>query len=82
MGKDPGIWFDEEGDFPEFRIGEPKKGFFKEVAPDVSERVDKQGNILGFALFNFIKQEHILRKIKLPVRIMLVPARQKRKSAQ
>ena len=50
MGKDVTIWFDEEGDYLEV-IFEHKKGYFKETENDaVMEKVDEQGNIIGFSV--------------------------------
>lgn len=50
MGKDVTIWFDEEGDYLEV-IFERKKGYFKETENDaVMEKVDGQGNIIGFSV--------------------------------
>lgn len=50
------FWYDREGDFLEilFRDGE---GYFREVREDVFERVDEQGNILGYAFFNVSRHE-------------------------
>lgn len=50
------VWYDREGDFLEilFRDGE---GYFREVREDVFERVDEQGNILGYAFFNVSRHE-------------------------
>lgn len=50
MAKDVTIWFDEEGDYLEV-IFERKKGYFKETDNDaVMEKVDEQGNIIGFSV--------------------------------
>lgn len=50
MGKDVTIWFDEEGDYLEV-IFERKKGYFKETENDaVMEKLDEQGNIIGFSV--------------------------------
>ncbi|HZL12547.1 MAG TPA: DUF2283 domain-containing protein [Verrucomicrobiae bacterium] len=44
------IWFDAEGDFLEVRFSD-KAGFMRETNNDaVMERVDEQGNILGFSV--------------------------------
>jgi hypothetical protein len=41
-------WYDREGDFPEVMF-EQKEGYFRETAHDqVTEKVDKDGAILGF----------------------------------
>jgi len=42
------VWYDREGDFLEV-IFEKKEGYFRETANDqVMEKVDKDGNVLGF----------------------------------
>ena len=44
------IWYDQEGDFLEV-IFEKGEGYFKETEYDqVMEKVDSQGNILGFSV--------------------------------
>ena len=44
------VWFDAEGDFLEVRFSD-KAGFMRETNNDaVMERVDDQGNILGFSI--------------------------------
>jgi hypothetical protein len=44
------IWYDQEGDFLEV-ILDHKPGFFRETAFDqVMEKVDQQGNLLGFSV--------------------------------
>lgn len=44
------VWFDPEGDFLEV-IFENRPGFFKETDNDlVMEKVDEDGNILGFSV--------------------------------
>jgi hypothetical protein len=44
------IWYDREGDYLEV-IFEQKAGFFRETASDqVMEKVDQQGNLLGFSV--------------------------------
>jgi len=50
MGKEIKIWFDKEADFIEV-IFEKKSGYFKETENDaVMEKVDKNGNIIGFSI--------------------------------
>lgn len=58
------LWFDEEGDFLEVRLAEGM-GSFREIAPDVYERVDDQGRVLGFAIFNFLGRHP--RMVELPL---------------
>ncbi|MBS1263014.1 MAG: hypothetical protein MAG715_00181 [Methanonatronarchaeales archaeon] len=45
------VWFDEEGDFLEV-VSEGRKGFFRDLGNGVFERVDEEGNTIGFALLN------------------------------
>jgi uncharacterized protein YuzE len=50
MGKEIKIWYDKEGDYLEV-IFERKEGYFKETKNDaVMEKVDEEGNILGFSI--------------------------------
>lgn len=44
------LWFDPEGDYLEVAF-ESKEGFFRETDDDrVMERVDTDGNVLGFSI--------------------------------
>ncbi len=44
------VWYDGDGDFLEVLFSD-KPGFMRETANDaVMERVDEQGNILGFSI--------------------------------
>ncbi|MBI4419216.1 MAG: DUF2283 domain-containing protein [Gemmatimonadetes bacterium] len=44
------IWYDREGDYLEV-IFDQKPGFFRETASDqVMEKVDQEGNLLGFSV--------------------------------
>lgn len=44
------LWFDAEGDFLEV-IFDQKPGYFRETESDqVMEKVDEEGNILGFSV--------------------------------
>lgn len=50
MAQQVKVWFDAEGDFLEVRFSE-KAGFMRETNNDaVMERVDEQGNVLGFSI--------------------------------
>lgn len=50
MAQQVKIWFDTEGDFLEVLFSE-KPGFMRETDNDaIMERVDEQGNILGFTV--------------------------------
>ncbi len=50
------IWYDQEGDFLEITFREAK-GYMREIAEDIYERVDEAGNPLGYALFNITRHE-------------------------
>jgi len=44
------IWFDREGDFLEV-IFEQREGWFRETTDDrVMEKVDAEGNVIGFSV--------------------------------
>ena len=44
------IWYDKEADYLEV-LFERKAGYFKETKSDaVMEKVDKEGNVIGFSL--------------------------------
>ena len=44
------IWFDSEGDYLEV-IFDQRPGYFRETQSDqVMEKVDQQGNVLGFSV--------------------------------
>ena len=62
------LWFDPEGDLLEVGLSRPRKGFFKDVGNDVFVRVDEEGNVMGFAIFNFTKRMEKVREVKLPIK--------------
>ena len=44
------VWYDSEGDYLEV-IFDQKEGFFRETENDqVMEKIDQQGNLLGFSV--------------------------------
>jgi hypothetical protein len=50
MGEDVTIWYDHESDYLEV-LFERKAGYFRETANDVvMEKVDGEGNLLGFSI--------------------------------
>ena len=50
MGKEIKVWYDKEGDYLEV-LFERKAGYFKETQNDaVMEKVDEEGNIIGFSI--------------------------------
>ena len=65
MGKEIKIWYDKEGDYLEV-IFEKKEGYFKETENDaVMEKVDEEGNILGFSILKVSKIKSIPLSISL-----------------
>ena len=50
MGKEVKIWYDLEGDYLEV-LFERKAGYFRETENDaVMEKVDDEGNVIGFSI--------------------------------
>lgn len=50
MAKEVKVWYDKESDYLEV-LFERKTGYFRETDNDaVMEKVDKEGNILGFSI--------------------------------
>jgi len=50
MGKEIKVWYDKGGDYLEV-LFERKKGYFRETENDaVMEKVDEEGNIIGFSI--------------------------------
>ena len=45
------VWFDEEGDYLEVTL-DHERGHFEDLGDGVFERVDEEGNTLGFAVLN------------------------------
>lgn len=49
------VWFDPEGDFLEVKFSNVA-GYMRETDNDaVMERVDPEGNVIGFSIFNVIQ---------------------------
>lgn len=62
-GKVVKLWYDPEGDYLEVTF-EQKEGYFRETESDqVMEKVDQEGNVLGFSVLKLSK----LRKKPLEV---------------
>jgi hypothetical protein len=57
------VWFDEKGDFLEVTFAK-RKGSFRSIGPDIFERVDGTGKVIGFAIFNFLK--HDRKTVEIP----------------
>ena len=58
------VWFDEEGNFLEVTFAR-RKGSFRSIGPDIYERVDSKGKVIGFAIFNFMK--HDRKTVEIPL---------------
>ncbi len=68
------IYYDEEGDFLELRIGKPTQSVYNAIGNDIFQRVDeKTGEIKGFAVFNFKKRTEKLKEVEvsLPVKLKI-----------
>jgi uncharacterized protein YuzE len=58
MGKEIRVWYDREADYLEV-LFEKREGYFRETDNDaVMEKVDKDGNILGFSIMKVSTQQH------------------------
>jgi uncharacterized protein YuzE len=60
------VWYDEEGDFLELTFIR-RKGSFREIGPDLYERVDARGNVIGVAIFNFLNRDR--KTVEIPLEI-------------
>lgn len=49
------VWFDEEGDFLEVTM-DRDVGSFNDLGNGIFERVDADGNTIGFAVLNIAKR--------------------------
>ncbi len=62
MGEEIKVWYDKEGDYLEV-IFDTKKGYFQETENDaVMQKVDVDGNIIGFSILKIsaIKEKELL----------------------
>jgi uncharacterized protein YuzE len=50
------IWYDQEGDALEITF-QDAKGHFREISEDIYERVDNEGNLLGYMVLNVTQHE-------------------------
>ena len=62
------VWYDKEGDFLEVTFRE-SKGYMRELGDDIFERVDEQGKVIGFAIFNFSKRDQ--KAVEVPLELPL-----------
>jgi uncharacterized protein YuzE len=65
-GKTVKMWFDAEGDFLEV-ILEQKPGYFRATENDqVMEKVDQEGNVIGFSVLRVSSPKKAPLEISLP----------------
>lgn len=50
------VWYDEDGDYLEI-TREDTEGSFKDLGDGIFERVDEEGNTIGFAVLNVSKRK-------------------------
>ena len=66
------IYYDEEGDFLELRIGKPTLSVYNDIGNDIFQRIDeKTRKVKGFAIFNFKKRTEKLKNIDVSLPIEL-----------
>jgi len=59
------IWYDPEGDYLEV-IFDQKAGYFRETSSDqVMEKVDAQGNVVGFSILRVSSLKHTPLEVAL-----------------
>ena len=64
------IYYDEEGDYLDIFIGEPKANYGEEVAEGITVFKDeKTEEIIGIGILNFKKRAKSLQEIKLDIPI-------------
>jgi uncharacterized protein YuzE len=61
------VWYDKEGDFLEVTFFDAK-GYMRDLGDDVFERVDEQGKVIGFAIFNFSKRDQ--QTVEVPLELL------------
>ena len=65
-GKLVKVWYDPEGDYLEVTF-EQKEGYFRETTHDqVMEKVDSEGNVLGFSILKFSALKQMPIEVALP----------------
>ncbi len=60
------VWYDKEGDYLEVILSDAK-GYFRKVSEDVYERIDEEGGIIGFSIFNFSRRDR--KEIEIPLEL-------------
>lgn len=69
------IYYDEEADYLEIRIGEPKENYGEELSKDVTLfRDEKTDEVVGIGILNFKNKANLNNlEIDLPIDIGLFP---------
>ena len=65
------MWYDQEADFLEVTF-EDVPASLEEMADDVFQRRDRDGRVVGFAVFNVSK--HDRDSLLLPISVQALPA--------
>lgn len=66
------IYYDEEGDFLEFNVGDYTEGYFKNLGGGIFERIDQATNqVTGIAIHGFKKRTQGLKEVKLSLPLEL-----------
>jgi uncharacterized protein YuzE len=60
------VWYNKEGDYLEVAFSKVK-GHFREIGDDIYERVDEQGRLIGFAVFNFSQRDRA--EVEVPLEL-------------
>jgi len=61
------VWYDKKGDFLEVTFRDVK-GYMRDLGDDIFERVDEQGHVIGFAIFNFSKRDQ--KAVEVPLELL------------
>ncbi len=60
------VYYDEEGDYLELRVGEPRENYGDHLTDDiVLFKDEKTDEVIGIGIFNFKKRSRELQEIKL-----------------
>lgn len=74
MKQELSVYYDEEGDLLEIRVGKPTIAYMRDLGNDIFERVDeKTGEIKGFSILNFKKRTEKLKpvEVSLPLKLKI-----------
>ncbi len=60
------IYYDEEGDYLEIFVGEPRSNYGEEIAPGITIFKDEETNeIVGMGILDFRKRSKSLQEMKI-----------------